>query len=139
MVRCADKLALPWQPQNRDAQQRPLARPSASRELVRIDEEAIVNILLWYLPYAMFSGVCDVVLAKSRTLIVGERWADSAERTREIEDETGRNDDVRPSTWWLADHLEGLAPSPPNTVDQLGRRVVHAPWVIPNRSLGLTR
>jgi hypothetical protein len=24
-----------------------------------------MNILLWYLPYAMFSGACDVVLSES--------------------------------------------------------------------------
>ena len=58
-----------------------------------------MNILLWYLPYALFSGVCDVVLAKSRTLTVGQRWADSAERTREIEDEAGRSDDLRLANW----------------------------------------
>ena len=26
-----------------------------------------MNILLWYLPYALFSGACDVVLSESET------------------------------------------------------------------------
>jgi hypothetical protein len=26
-----------------------------------------MNILLWYLPYALFSGVCDVVLSEGGT------------------------------------------------------------------------
>jgi hypothetical protein len=60
---------------------------------VRIDEEAIMNILLWYLPYAMFSGACDVVLADSGTLMASERRADSAGREQETDDEAGRNDD----------------------------------------------
>ena len=30
-------------------------------------KESIVNILLWYLPYAMFSGACDIVLSGTRT------------------------------------------------------------------------
>jgi len=46
-------------------------------------EEAIMSILLWYLPYAMFSGACDVVLAESGTQMSSERRADSAERERE--------------------------------------------------------
>jgi hypothetical protein len=28
-------------------------------------KEPIVNILLWYLPYAMFFGACDVVVSES--------------------------------------------------------------------------
>jgi|HubBroStandDraft_1064217.scaffolds.fasta_scaffold40135_5 hypothetical protein len=27
-----------------------------------------MNFLLWYLPYAMFSGACDVVLSEGETL-----------------------------------------------------------------------
>jgi hypothetical protein len=46
-------------------------------------EEAIMSILLWYLPYAVFSGACDVVLAESGTRMSGERRADSAERERD--------------------------------------------------------
>ena len=49
-----------------------------------------MNILLWYLPYAMFSGACDVVLAESGTRMAGERRADSADRDRETDDEAGR-------------------------------------------------
>ena len=30
-------------------------------------EEVIMNILLWYLPYALFSGACDVMLSESET------------------------------------------------------------------------
>jgi hypothetical protein len=45
-------------------------------------EETIMNILLWYLPYAMFSGVCDVVLAEREMETGSERRADSAERKR---------------------------------------------------------
>ena len=45
-------------------------------------EEAIMNILLWYLPYAMFSSACDIVLAESGTRMGSERRADSAERER---------------------------------------------------------
>jgi hypothetical protein len=39
-----------------------------------------MNILLWYLPYAMFSGACDVVLSQSETRTVSEPPAESAER-----------------------------------------------------------
>jgi hypothetical protein len=48
-------------------------------------EEAMMNILLWYLPYAMFSGACDVVLSEgdART---GESRAESAERKRETDE-----------------------------------------------------
>jgi hypothetical protein len=49
----------------------------------RPSEEAIMNILLWYLPYAMFSGACDVVLAESETRMGNEQRADSPERERD--------------------------------------------------------
>jgi hypothetical protein len=49
----------------------------------RPSEEAIMNILLWYLPYAMFSGACDVVLAESGTRMGNEQRADSPERERD--------------------------------------------------------
>jgi len=49
----------------------------------RPSEEAIVNILLWYLPYAMFSGACDVVLAESGTRMGNEQRADSPEQERD--------------------------------------------------------
>jgi hypothetical protein len=50
------------------------------------DEETIMNILLWYLPYAMFSGACDVVLAEGGTRTGSERRADSAEREWETDE-----------------------------------------------------
>jgi hypothetical protein len=34
-----------------------------------------MNILLWYLPYAMFSGACDVVLPASEMPTDAERPA----------------------------------------------------------------
>ena len=46
-------------------------------------QEAIMSILLWYLPYAMFSGACDVVLAENGTRMSSERRADSAKRKRD--------------------------------------------------------
>jgi hypothetical protein len=43
-----------------------------------------MNILLWYLPYAMFSGACDVVLSQSETTRADSEWpAESAPRKRE--------------------------------------------------------
>ena len=45
-----------------------------------------MSILLWYLPYAMFSGACDVVLAESGARMSGERRADSAERERDTDE-----------------------------------------------------
>jgi len=42
-----------------------------------------MNILLWYLPYAMFSGACDVVLLESGTRTGNEQRADSPERERD--------------------------------------------------------
>jgi hypothetical protein len=38
-----------------------------------------MSILLWYLPYAMFSGACDVVLAPRGTDMSTERRPDSAD------------------------------------------------------------
>jgi hypothetical protein len=49
-------------------------------------EEAIMNILLWYLPYAMFSGACDVVLSESETRTDSEWQAESAERKRKTDE-----------------------------------------------------
>jgi hypothetical protein len=55
-----------------------------------------MNILLWYLPYAMFSGACDIVLSKSERIASGP--AESAERNQEADEpaawsrsENGRN------------------------------------------------
>ena len=45
-----------------------------------------MNILLWYLPYAMFSGACDVVLSESETRTDGKWPAESAERKREADE-----------------------------------------------------
>jgi hypothetical protein len=45
-----------------------------------------MNILLWYLPYAMFSGAYDVVLAERETETGSERRADSAERKRDTKE-----------------------------------------------------
>jgi hypothetical protein len=39
-----------------------------------------MNILLWYLPYAMFSGACDVVLSQSETHTDSEPPAEPVER-----------------------------------------------------------
>jgi hypothetical protein len=42
-----------------------------------------MNILLWYLPYAMFSGACDLALSGSKTQAGRERPAETAERAGE--------------------------------------------------------
>jgi hypothetical protein len=77
---------------------------------VRIDEEAIMNILLWYLPYAMFSGACEVVLAESGTRMASERRADSAERERRaVRDCTTRKDGAPGEVVSAADRFD--APS----------------------------
>jgi len=47
-----------------------------------------MNILLWYLPYAMFSGACDLVLSDGNAPAGRERPAETAERMRESEDVT---------------------------------------------------
>jgi hypothetical protein len=31
---------------------------------LRLQQEAVMPILLWYLPFAMFSGACDLVFAE---------------------------------------------------------------------------
>ena len=48
--------------------------------------EAIMNILLWYLPYAMFSGACDVALSNSETRTDSKWPAEPAERKQEPEE-----------------------------------------------------
>ena len=45
-----------------------------------------MNILLWYLPYAMFSGAYDVVLTERETETGSERRADCAERKRDTKE-----------------------------------------------------
>jgi hypothetical protein len=46
-------------------------------------QELLMNILLWYLPYAMFSGACDVALSQRETQ-TGDEWpAQPTERMRD--------------------------------------------------------
>ena len=47
-----------------------------------------MNILLWYLPYAMFSGACDLALSEGETPAGRERTAETPERMRESDDAT---------------------------------------------------
>jgi hypothetical protein len=42
-------------------------------------------ILLWYLPFTMFSGACDV-FSEFETQMAGESPAGSVERTRESDE-----------------------------------------------------
>jgi hypothetical protein len=42
-----------------------------------------MNILFWYLPYAMFSGACDVALSQSETQTDDEWPAQATERMRD--------------------------------------------------------
>jgi hypothetical protein len=51
--------------------------------MVGISKELIMNILLWYLPYAMFSGACDIALSQSETQSNDEWPAERSERTRD--------------------------------------------------------
>jgi hypothetical protein len=44
-------------------------------------------ILLWYLPFTMFSGACDLAFSMDQTRKAGQP-ADPAERTRESDDTT---------------------------------------------------
>jgi len=39
-----------------------------------------MNILLWYLPFAMFSGACDVVIGESDPQKESKPSAEAAER-----------------------------------------------------------
>ena len=43
-------------------------------------------ILLWYLPFTMFSGACDLVFSEFETQIASEWPAGSVERPRESDD-----------------------------------------------------
>jgi hypothetical protein len=43
-------------------------------------------ILLWYLPFTMFSGACDLVFSEFETQMAGEGPAGSVERTRESDE-----------------------------------------------------
>jgi hypothetical protein len=42
-----------------------------------------MNILLWYLPYAMFSGACDIALTQSDAQPNDEWPAEPSERMRD--------------------------------------------------------
>jgi hypothetical protein len=44
-----------------------------------------MNILLWYLPYAVFSGACDVVLSDGKAQPGRERPAATAEPKRDTD------------------------------------------------------
>jgi hypothetical protein len=43
-------------------------------------------ILLWYLPFTMFSGACDLVFSEFETQVAGEWPAGAGERPRESDD-----------------------------------------------------
>jgi len=43
-------------------------------------------ILLWYLPFTMFSGACDLVFSEFETRMADEWPAGSVERPRESDD-----------------------------------------------------
>ena len=45
-----------------------------------------MNILLWYLPYAMFSGACDLVSSPNETQTDDERPSQAPERMRKSGD-----------------------------------------------------
>jgi hypothetical protein len=51
-----------------------------------LGEEATMPILLWYLPFTMFFGACDLVFSEFETQIASEWPADSVERPRESDD-----------------------------------------------------
>jgi hypothetical protein len=43
-------------------------------------------ILLWYLPFTMFTGTCDLVFSEFETLTTGERQAEFRERLQDVEE-----------------------------------------------------
>jgi hypothetical protein len=49
-------------------------------------EEATMPILLWYLPFTMFSGACDLVISEFETQTAGGWPAESQEPLREFDD-----------------------------------------------------
>lgn len=53
--------------------------PSAMIDPAPRDEEAVMNILFWYLPFAMFTGVCDVLISESDAQTESHRPAEGAE------------------------------------------------------------
>ena len=51
--------------------------------------EATMPILLWYLPYTMFSGACDLVLSEFETQVTGERRIEFGEPLLEADEPVG--------------------------------------------------
>jgi hypothetical protein len=49
---------------------------------------AVMSVLLWYFPFTMFSGACDLALSMRETQSVGRQPADAAERVHESDDPT---------------------------------------------------
>jgi hypothetical protein len=47
-----------------------------------------MSVLLWYFPFTMFSGACDLALSMRETQSVGRQPADAAERVHESDDPT---------------------------------------------------
>jgi hypothetical protein len=48
-------------------------------------------ILLWYLPFTMFSGACDLVFSEFEAQMAGEWPAVSVERPRDSDDPESRH------------------------------------------------
>ena len=53
------------------------------------EEEATMPILLWYLPFTMFSGACDLMFSEFETQTAGGWPADSLEPLLEFDDADG--------------------------------------------------
>ena len=49
-------------------------------------EQARMPILLWYLPFTMFSGACDLVFSEFETRMAGEWPTVSGERPQKSDD-----------------------------------------------------
>jgi hypothetical protein len=49
---------------------------------------AVMSILLWCLPFTMFSGACDFAFSMGQTQMAGDPEADAAERMDESDDTT---------------------------------------------------
>jgi hypothetical protein len=47
-----------------------------------------MSILLWCLPFTMFSGACDFAFSMGETQMAGDPEADAAERMDESDDTT---------------------------------------------------
>jgi hypothetical protein len=48
--------------------------------------EATMPILLWYLPFTMFTGTCDLVFSEFETLTAGERHVEFGEPLQDVEE-----------------------------------------------------